>query len=591
MLPRSHHTPPHGHQVKILTRRGFGQLSGLSLVQLLHGLARMPRYAPNQGWLAALTKAAKPQLRALPAGTILTDALFEHCGCGAVVCNGGGRAQLLLCAHSCNAGAVVDLLLSLVSLRFDPEEGWMEAAVKRLQGDMTAALASSSDTLPPQQQQQLFVPPLALQPWQLMPEGPGLLVAPQALAEQPQGREVRPAPQELQQLQELFDEAGDEAPRGPDQQQHQQAGGDDGGTAAAAAAEAPLAAAAAAEAPLAAAAAAPPAAFEVQLTGEHLGVLCWCLGRVEYTPRPAWMQLLGQLLLLHCATAPAEVLVDACLGCVAAGYLPSGPLQAQLMAALQTRVSAMSQECLRRLCQALTSYEAELSAQQQQQAAASALQQYVQQQRPQLAAAVLQRQEALLRGSSTAQLADVLAFLAAAGATPELAFMDAAVTRAVAQLPSGCPAPSVCTLLWALAVMGFKPHPQLLHALLAALQRGLHLLGSQDLADAAWALSTLKHRPGTQWLALYLKEAAAKAQYMQPQALTDTLWALACFAAQPDRECLKQLVLAVGSRAGGLGRQNAAVAVWALQQLGLTQAQLLAGSVGSAVQQLLQAVA
>jgi hypothetical protein len=57
-------------QVKINTRREFdqGRLSGAELVQLMHGLARMPRYAPNQGWLAAVTKAAQHHLGDLAPG-------------------------------------------------------------------------------------------------------------------------------------------------------------------------------------------------------------------------------------------------------------------------------------------------------------------------------------------------------------------------------------------------------------------------------------------------------------------------------------------------------------------------------------------
>jgi len=59
-----------GLQVKIVTRRAFDQrqLSGAELVQLMHGLARMPRYAPNQGWLAALAKATQRQLKDLTPG-------------------------------------------------------------------------------------------------------------------------------------------------------------------------------------------------------------------------------------------------------------------------------------------------------------------------------------------------------------------------------------------------------------------------------------------------------------------------------------------------------------------------------------------
>lgn len=57
-------------QVKITTRRAFdqGQLSGAELVQLLHGLARMPRYAPNHGWLAAAAEASLPHLPSMTPG-------------------------------------------------------------------------------------------------------------------------------------------------------------------------------------------------------------------------------------------------------------------------------------------------------------------------------------------------------------------------------------------------------------------------------------------------------------------------------------------------------------------------------------------
>jgi hypothetical protein len=214
--------------------------------------------------------------------------------------------------------------------------------------------------------------------------------------------------------------------------------------------------------------------------------------------------------------------------------------------------------------------------------AASGIAGWLQQYKAELAAAVTRRQGLILSSSNTAQTADVLAFIAAAEQTPSLEYMTAAVTRAVNKLPDGCPTPAVCTLLWALAHMGFKPHPKLLHQLLAALQRGLHLLGSQDLADAGWALCTLRHRPGNTWLSLYMKEVAAKARYMQAQALTDTLWALACFAAQPDREWLKQFVQAAGDKAaaGRLSKQNAAVVVWALQQLGFRPEQLVPAAAG-----------
>jgi hypothetical protein len=337
-----------------------------------------------------------------------------------------------------------------------------------------------------------------------------------------------------------------------------------------------------------------------QLLPEHLGILCWCLGRLQFQPDGEWMQQLGQMLL---AVGPgpgpgqglrSEVVIDVLVGCVGTGYLAIGPLQQQLLRRVLQIVPSLPAESLRRCCQALASLEEGLGEWQQQPAALAMLLQappsttaaadaarsitdYLQQYKAKLAAAVTGRQGVLLSSSSTAQIADVLAFIAAAEQTPGLEYMTAAVTRAVKKLPDGCPAPAVCTLLWALARMGFKPHPKLLHQLLAALQRGLHLLGSQDLADAGWALCTLRHRPGNAWLSLYMKEVAAKARYMQAQALTDTLWALACFAAQPDREWLKQVVQAVGEKAaaGALSKQNAAVVVWALQQLGFRPEQLV----------------
>lgn len=71
-------------QVKILTRRAFDQdqLSASELVQLMHGLARMPRYAPNQGWLAALAKASQQQLQELTPGEHHTPAQHEALGIG-----------------------------------------------------------------------------------------------------------------------------------------------------------------------------------------------------------------------------------------------------------------------------------------------------------------------------------------------------------------------------------------------------------------------------------------------------------------------------------------------------------------------------
>jgi hypothetical protein len=59
-------------QVKIVSRRAFDaqQLSGLQLVQLMHGLARMPKYAPNAGWLLALCKRMQPLLEQVSPGAL-----------------------------------------------------------------------------------------------------------------------------------------------------------------------------------------------------------------------------------------------------------------------------------------------------------------------------------------------------------------------------------------------------------------------------------------------------------------------------------------------------------------------------------------
>lgn len=42
----------------MITRRAFDehQLSGQHLVQLMHGISRMPRYAPNTSWTQALVQ-------------------------------------------------------------------------------------------------------------------------------------------------------------------------------------------------------------------------------------------------------------------------------------------------------------------------------------------------------------------------------------------------------------------------------------------------------------------------------------------------------------------------------------------------------
>jgi hypothetical protein len=361
-----------------------------------------------------------------------------------------------------------------------------------------------------------------------------------------------------------------------------------------------------------------------ELGTEQLGVLCWCLGRLEHQPQPRWMQQLAQQLLQHCLTAPAEVLVDALLGVVSLGYMPVGQLQQQLLARAAETIPSMQPETLRRLCQALVMLEQGLEAyaaaaddgeaaavrqveqqQQQQQTsprrgrsrsrqkssraaaaaptqptssrstspavsaaalAAASLKNYQQLLLPSLAEAIAQRQGVILWQSSTQQLADVFAFIAASGVQPSPEYMATGVSRAVDRLADGAPTTSVVTLLWGLARLGFKPHPQLLHQLLAALQRGLHLLSSQDLADIGWALCTLKHRPGSAWLGVYMQQVASKAAYMSEQALTDTLWALACFAAEPDREWLKRVLLAAGQLV--LSSRNAAVMLWALQQLG-----------------------
>jgi hypothetical protein len=520
--------------------------------------------------------------------------------------------MVCVCARGllCDAtGAIVDLLLSFAALDFAPPELWMDAALARVQDAMADLLPeqqdsslSSSSSAP--QQQCLFLPPLDLQQLAAQQQ----LLSPGLLLGDAEGAEQMPVDAyDIENLQQLFDaaeesEATDLSDTEQQQQQAQQGPHQPTDLQGGQLSQQQLAGLSGTAARLGSTSSSAVDALSLQrqlrqghLGLEHLGLLCWCLGRLQFEPSTEWMQLLGQMLVAGLQTGDAvgqEVLVDVLLGCVAMGYLPAGPLQQQLLSQVLVSIPSMPPESLRRTCQGLVALEKGLQQYQQQPgalalvlqqgssaAAALYVMQPLQSLKQELAAAITHRQGIVLTGSSTAQLADVLAYMADADQAPSLDYMTAAVTRAVNKLADGCPTPAVCTLLWALARMGFKPHPELLHQLLAVLQRGLHRLSSKDLADAAWALCTLRHRPGGTWLALFTKEVAAKAAYMEDQALTDTLWALACFAAQPDREWLKQVVQVVGSRAaaGGLSRENAAVAVWALQQLGF-QPEMVAGA-------------
>jgi hypothetical protein len=511
----------------------------------------------------------------------------------------------------------VDVLLSLTSLGYKPPESWTRAALVRIQHGFTSSSSSSSQSaalvLPPAELQQQFwskVSPAGVaEAGLLLPATDGAdsttaaTAGAAAAADQAVSMLELPSADELQQLQNLFAAADAE----------EEASSSSTAAAEDAAVEQPQQQQQALSSSLPNRL--PQQQQQEDLDIEQLGVLCWCLGRLEQHPQPQFMQQLSQQLLQHCAVAPVEVVVDSLLGCVSLGYLPVGQLQQQLLARAVELAPSMRPEALRRLCQAavmleqgLASYAAADSADlvsaaaeevEQQQTpgrrgrgrsrqrssrtataatisssvyasaaavAAASLQQYQQQQLPQLADAVTHRQGIILWQSTTQQLADVFAFIAASGLKPSPEYMATGVSRAVERLAEGAPATSVVTLLWGCARLGFKPHPQLLHQLLAALQRGLHLLSSQDLADVGWALCTLKHRPGSAWLGMYMQQVVSKAAYMPAQALTDTLWALACFAAEPDREWLKRVLLAAGKLQ--LSNRNAAVMLWALQQLG-----------------------
>jgi hypothetical protein len=533
------------------------------------------------------------------------------------------------------AGDTLDLLLSLASLGYKPRDSWMRAALARIQDGFSSSSSSSSEhavllLLPPLELQQQFwssiSPAGVAEPGLLLPaaDDAGSSAAAAAVSQAANGLEV-PSHDELQQLQDLFKTAAADADELPSRL-------------AAAAADAGAAAEQQQQQQQALSSKILGISQQQQQQQEELsiqqfGVLCWCLGRLEHHLKPQWMQQLGQQLLQHCPAAHAEVLIDVLLGCVSLGYLPVGQLQQQLLARAAELAPTMQPETLRRLCQAAVMLEQGLAAyaaadaadlhdvaavQAEQPAprgrsrgrqrsssaastnsssgvrvsasalAAASLQQYQQKLLPQLAEAVTHRQGIILWQSSTQQLADVFAFIAASGLKPSPEYMATGVSRAVEKLAEGAPTTSVATLLWGCARLGFKPHPQLLHQLLAALQRGLHLLSSQDLADVGWALCTLKHRPGSAWLKVYMQQVVSKAAYMTEQALTDTLWALACFAAEPDREWLKQVLLAAG-KMQQLSSRNAAVMLWALQQLGFQpQADgwgLQQGAAGEEVQQ------
>lgn len=457
---------------------------------------------------------------------------------------------------------MVDLLLSLTVIGFQPRAPWLSAVTSRLQN----SLCSSSTAAPSG--------PLLLQLGQQQ-QGPAGIQAAGVLIDQPVDQSSS-----LQQLQDMLAEAEVDygelgsADASKQQQPELRPGQQQEQTEVDHASEPAQQNALNQHSPMSSSHAqgTAAAASSLQLSTEQLGILCWCIGRLNHRPDFRFMQRLGQELLHRLHQAPVEVVVDVLQGFVAVDCLPVGQLLQVLLDRVLELVPDMPPEALVRLCKSAVKLEQGLLQQQELHHDSSTwLQQYQQHHKKQIAAAVAHRQGIILWRSSCQQLADVLAYIASSGIQPSPEYMATAVDRAVAKLlEQGAPASSVCTLIWALATLGFKPHPQQLHQLLAALQKGLHLLGHRDLANIAWGLCTLKHRPGTTWLGLYMKQVAAKASYMEPQPLTDTLWALACFAAQPDREWLKLIMQAALKQVegGGLSQQNAAVVVWALSQLG-----------------------
>eukprot|EP00775_Hariotina_reticulata_P005825 gene5825-6066_t len=384
------------NQVKQISRRAMAaqDLSGQHLVALMHGLARMPKYAPNSGWLS-----------------LLSDHVQQHMG------------QL-------QPGEVVDMLLSLVVLGFKPPEPWVNQALKRI---ATA--------------------------WPQAPQAPDPVVL------------------------ELTANGN---------------AGDTGNSAGSGVSRMLLSTA-------------------LLLPPED--IVQQQLDAVEHTQQLLLPGSTAAALLHHVPDMSQEVLVDVLLGLVAIDYLPVGRLQQALLHQAGQLLPSMTPECLRRLCYALLQLQQGL----EERAAAAiistsltnssdyfdeCLHQYKQQHSQQLADAITHRQGVILWQSSTQQLADVLAFIATSNIRPSSDYLTTAVDRAVEKL-DGCPVPALCTLLWALARMGFKPHPQVLH--------------------------------------------------------------------QPDREWLRRVVMVVGGKLadGQLSQQNAAVIVWALQQLGLQAQQLI----------------
>jgi hypothetical protein len=58
---------------RALRKMKQGGFSGQQLVQLMFGLARMPKYAPNKRWLLVYAKALEPHLRRIPPGKTSAD--------------------------------------------------------------------------------------------------------------------------------------------------------------------------------------------------------------------------------------------------------------------------------------------------------------------------------------------------------------------------------------------------------------------------------------------------------------------------------------------------------------------------------------
>eukprot|EP00955_Chlamydomonas_euryale_P043475 352598-Chlamydomonas_euryale.AAC.8 len=131
---------------------------------------------------------------------------------------------------------------------------------------------------------------------------------------------------------------------------------------------------------------------------------------------------------------------------------------------------------------------------------------------------------------------------------------------------------------WALAMIQLKPPAPWLHEWLVCSRAHFKLMNARDLANLGWATACLQHRPGSVWLEEYSQEVARRFQAFDDQSLTDMCWALARCGFTPSDDWMEVLEADIELRcsvtpderqttaqAATLTAHHVAVLMWALQ--------------------------